>query len=395
MSARHSKEVTDRIRSGDQLLSAFDVEGPRVAGRFLDETRPHLEEGDEEPRPAAFLAATGRKVRSSLDHLVDTDFAVVEAEGWESTLRHQFKDDKRELAFLIVAFRRLVLGQYVEPDLANLGLEAVNVRDGLTILRRGELVGERFDASNLAKMLGKSRFHEPIDLGPYVAEIKKKSAALLALSVEIDEAHRASDRARIARSRAKDAFDRAYLRAARIFEDTCRFCGLDDLADRVRRRQSRRAAAEDAVTEGREGRVPQHMIERDSLLGEGTDEDTDLRSVTMISEEEKSDDEKRTRSGRFQVVPLASGAAGDRAPDHSTADLPAAHDGDHAEVPGPARGRSGAGDPQPPAAHSEFLSRLLRPLRRQRPGVRPERPGAAGGRDRAGADRRPADRSER
>ena len=60
MSAKHSKEVTDRIRSGDHLLSAFDVEGPRVAACFLDETRPHIEEGDDEPNPGVFLVAAGR-----------------------------------------------------------------------------------------------------------------------------------------------------------------------------------------------------------------------------------------------------------------------------------------------------------------------------------------------
>jgi hypothetical protein len=81
-----------------------------------------------------------------------------------------------------------------------------------------------------AKMLGRSRFEQPVDLAPYVAEIRKKAAALLVLLDEINEAHRAGNRARIARSRAKDVFDRVYLRAARIFEDLCRFAGLDDLA---------------------------------------------------------------------------------------------------------------------------------------------------------------------
>ena len=165
MSAKASKEVIDRVRSGRHLLSAYEVEGPRVAASFVEETRDHLEEGDEEPRPDSVLVAVERKLRGSMDHLVGTDYA--------------------------------------------------------------------------AKMLGKSRFEQPVDLAPYVAEIRKKSAALLALSDEINEAHRASDRARIARSRAKEVFDRVYLRSARIFEDLCRFAGLDDLAARVRRREGR------------------------------------------------------------------------------------------------------------------------------------------------------------
>jgi len=55
----------------------------------------------------------------------------------------------------------------------------------MTIVRRGELVDERFAAPNVAKMLGRSRFEQPVDLGPYVAEIRKKAAALLVLLDEI------------------------------------------------------------------------------------------------------------------------------------------------------------------------------------------------------------------
>jgi hypothetical protein len=254
MSVIASKEVIDRVRSGRHLLSAFEVEGPRVAASFLEETRPYLEEDDAEPRPDGVLVAVERKLRGSMDHLVDTDRAVAQAEGWESVLRRLFREDKRELAFCLVAFRRLVLSQYVEPDLANLALEPVNVRDGITVPHRGQLVGDRFEAPNVAKMLGKSRFEKPADLAPYVAEIREKSAALFVLSDEVNEAHRASDRARIARSRAKDVFDRVYLRAARIFEDLCRLSGLDDLAARVRRREGRPEGPREETAERSEAR---------------------------------------------------------------------------------------------------------------------------------------------
>ena len=259
MSARLSDEITACVRDGRYLLSAFEIEGPRVAGHFLDFTRPHLEEGDANPGPVGFLVAVERSLRAALDDLVACDFAVAGAAGWESELRHRHRDDKRQLAFLLVALRRLALAQYVEPDMENLGLQPVNVRDAITIQRRGDLVAERFEAVNLVELLGKSRFEEPVDLSPHVAEIRRKSAALLALSNEINEAQRASDRARIERKRAKKIYARVYLRGARMFEDMCRFAGLDDLADRVRRRKGRPAAAEAEETVSEE-MVSEEMV---------------------------------------------------------------------------------------------------------------------------------------
>ena len=258
MSAKLSKELIDCVHAGRFLLSAFEVEGPRVAGLFLEETRPHLEDGDVEPRPDGFLVAVMRRLRAAVDHLEASDLAVANAMGWESELRGRHQAAKRELAFMIVALRRLVLSQYEEPDMDNLALQPVNVRDARTVLRRAELVGERFEAENLAKMLGRPRFDQPIDLEPYVAQIRRQAAELAALAREVDEAHRATDRARRTRTKAKVDFDRIYLRGARMFEDMCRFAGLDELASKIRGRQRLPAAVEDTAAVKAEPALQEH-----------------------------------------------------------------------------------------------------------------------------------------
>ena len=190
-----------------------------------------------------------RRLRAAIDHLVETDLAVANAMGNESELRGRLREAKRQLAFRIVALRRLVLAHYEEPDMDNLALQPVNVRDAPTILSRGELVGERFEAENLVKMLGRPRFEQPIDLRPYVEEIRTRAAELATLAQEINEAHRATGRARRTRTNAKQAYDRVFLRGARMFEDMCRFAGLDALATKIRRRQRRQAVDEDAAPE--------------------------------------------------------------------------------------------------------------------------------------------------
>ena len=276
MSAHLSKEIIDCTQAGEFVLSAFEVEGPRVAAEFLGETRPYLEDGDAEPRPDGFLVAVMRRLRAAIDHLVETDRAVANAMGFESQLRGRHREAKRQLAFQIVALRRLVLAHYEEPDMDNLALQPVNVRDAPTIQCRAELVGQRFEAENLVKMLGRPRFEQPIDLGPYVNEIHTRAAELMALSEEINQAHRATDCARRARTNAKQAYDRVFLRGARMFEDMCRFAGLDALAAKIRRRQRRRAVDED--------------VSSDDVTAQAPDPDTLSPAETSFSKQDSRDD---------------------------------------------------------------------------------------------------------
>ena len=283
MSARLSKEIIDCTEAGRFLLSAFEVEGPRLAAGFLEETGPYLDDGDE-PRPDSFLTAVARRLEAASGHLIETDFAVANAAGLESELRHRTKEAKRHLAFLIVALRRMVLAQYVEPDMANLALEPVNVRDTPTILGRAELVGERFEAENLAKMLGQPRFESPVDLGPYVDEIRRHADELLTLVAEVNTAQRATDRARRERKKAKETYDRLYLRGARIFEDLCRFSGLEGLAAKVRRRKGRTSSEATGIQdEGPFERVASDKESTQMSVRQRGDEEPDETRTAIIS----------------------------------------------------------------------------------------------------------------
>ena len=350
MSAKLSTEVNHRVREGRRALAAFEVEGPRAASGFLDTTQPHGESGDEVSHPGGFLTAVERTLRAALDHLVATDHAVARAAARESRLRRQRKADKRQLAFLIVALRRLVLAYYRDPDLDNLGLQPVNVRDAVTVLRRAKLLGERFAAINLARMLGEARIEAtPAELGSYVDELRTRADELLALADEIDEAQRATDRARIERNRAKDDYDRVYLRGIRMFEDLCRFAGLDDLAATLRRRKRSKASSEtSADTVGPSDGVTTKRLTIDTEASSGnltsdSEERREDLSGPQVPEDE-SRDEETVRPPRAVLTAGPAEHAGLR-----SADLPGADFRAHAKVPEPPGTGPGRG-PAPPVS---------------------------------------------
>lgn len=243
MPAKLSKEVTDRMRDCRYVLSAFDTEGARIAEKLSPSTQSNLEATDEEAGYSSVLGDLRHNMSTALDGLVGADGDVSAAAAWESSLRAEHRDKSEQQGFWIVGLRRTVIGQFVAPDLENLGLQAVDVRDSITVARRSQLIGDRFEAPNLGKLLGESRFEEPTDLSPYVGQIQDASEKLLILNAQINEAARRTTRARLEKTKRMKEYDRLYLRSTRIFEDFCRLAGEDDLADRIRTASTRSASS--------------------------------------------------------------------------------------------------------------------------------------------------------
>ena len=182
-----------------------------------------------------YRALPRRNVEASLGRVKEASGKVAAAVGWESTLRKELQEKSEEQALILVALRGTALAQYVEPDMENLGLQAVDVRTAPVMLQRSELVSDRFEAPNLAKMLGQARFENPVDLKPYVEQLRESAKDLAALIARVNEAVRRTDRARQDRLLVRDEHHKVVLRSARVFEDFCRLAGDDALADKVRR----------------------------------------------------------------------------------------------------------------------------------------------------------------
>lgn len=146
-----SKEVTDRLRACLFVLSAFVKHGREVAAAVLGIVQPNPQEGEGEPGFSTPLTALSRTLKAAMDRMVTADLKLYAALAAESTLREKRDDLTANLAQQLIGLRQTVNGQYVAPKMDGLGLERLTHRDAMTVLRRGELVAQRFQAENLTR----------------------------------------------------------------------------------------------------------------------------------------------------------------------------------------------------------------------------------------------------
>ncbi|MCP3960376.1 MAG: hypothetical protein GY719_21235 [bacterium] len=234
MAAKLSTEVTARMRSCLFVLSALWRQGPRVAEKVLELIQPHLQEGDESPGILPTLVAFARALRAALDRMVDVDLRLHDAREKDAALRRVKNGHFNAIDQLLIGLRRTVLGQFEDPDLQGIGLEAPNGRDPVTILREAELVADKLRRDQPGPSLGKSLFQTPVDLTPQAEELSAHSVELRSSLGQINDQQRVIDELVQEKNEAMSEYDKVFVRSARPFEDLCRYAGDKELAEKVR-----------------------------------------------------------------------------------------------------------------------------------------------------------------
>ncbi len=238
MSAKTSKETSDREKACRFVLSALFQQGQEIAQLLIELFLPHRQESDPEPNFFATVVAIGRKLKHAIDEVVAADSRLFAANAALDAERLVRKRKALTLNRQIIGLRGACKSLFVDLPVQQLGFDERTFQDPVPLLIQADRVVESLkNGENEAETLFPDDDFSP---KKYAVQVRGTADGLRDCLDHIADLRRKADEALLHKRAVTEVYDELFLYGARTFESYCRMAGKTELANRVRPSESRR-----------------------------------------------------------------------------------------------------------------------------------------------------------
>ncbi len=238
MTAKTSKETSDRQKACRFVLSALFQQGQEIGQLLIDLFLPHRQEGDPEPHFFGTVVAIGRKLKHAIREVVAADSRLFAANAALDAERLVRKRKASTLSRQIIGLRGACRSLFVDLPVQQLGFDERTFQDPVPLLIQADRVVESLESGEAD---AETLFPDD-DFNPkkYAIQVQGTADGLRDCLDHIADLKRNVDDALLHKRAVTETYDELFLYGARTFESYCRMAGKTELANRVRPSESRR-----------------------------------------------------------------------------------------------------------------------------------------------------------